>query len=145
MNSCNFIGRLVNDPKVRKDKFGEGEGEEIVCSCYFNLAVDRISSKGKQSYDVLPIKAVGAIAETCEKWLVKGKRIAIAARAEHTKYQKDGKWYEHLIFKVQQLFFLDPKGNQEPNAVSNVINQVEFDTSGLEEAEYQGINYSSLD
>ena len=141
MNSCNFIGRLVNDVRTRRDKVGDN----ILVTAYFNLAVERTFSQSKQSYDVLPMKAVGSVAETCEKWLVKGKKIGISARAEHLKYQKGGKWFEHTMFRVLQLFFVDIKGDQEANTVSDEIRQIELDPSGLEETEYQGIDFSALD
>ena len=141
MNSCNFIGRLVNDVRTRRDKVGD----DILVTSYFNLAVERTFSQSKQKYDVLPMKAVGGVAETCEKWLCKGKKIAISARAEHLKYQKGSKWYEHTIFRVLQIYFIDVKGDQEANTVSDEIRQIELDVSGLEETEYQGVDFSALD
>lgn len=141
MNSCNFIGRLANDPRTRRDKVGD----EILVTTYFNLVVERAFSQSKQTYDVLPMKAVGSVAETCEKWLVKGKKIGISARAEHLKYQKGSKWFEHTLFRVLQIYFVDTKGEQEANAISDEVRQIELDPSGLEETEYQGVDFSALD
>ena len=44
MNSCNFIGRLANDPRTRRDKVGD----EILVTTYFNLVVERAFSQSKQ-------------------------------------------------------------------------------------------------
>ena len=141
MNSCNFIGRLANDPRTRRDKVGD----EILVTTYFNLVVERAFSQSKQTYDVLPMKAIGSVAETCEKWRVKGKKIGISARAEHLKYQKGSKWFEHTLFRVLQIYFVDTKGEQEANAISDEVRQIELDPSGLEETEYQGVDFSALD
>lgn len=141
MNSCSFIGRLVNDTTVRRDK----SGDKILVTCYFNLAVERITRFTKQKYDVFSMKASGAIAETCEKWLKKGKKIGCLAKAEHNKYQKAGKWYEHVVFHISELYFIDEKGDLVANEVSDKVNEIPLDTSELEETEYKGVDFNALD
>jgi single-stranded DNA-binding protein len=143
MNSCNFIGRLVNDPTTQRYQYGD----KIIPTSYFNLAVERIVCTGKQTYDSLPMKATGTLAETCEKWLIKGKKIGVSCRAVHTKKKgKNGRWYEDTIFQVTNLYFVDAKPDQ-PNVVSDdyEVKQLQLDTSGLEETEYQDIDFSALD
>lgn len=141
MNSCNFIGTVLKQPSIQRYKIGES----IVVTAYFNLSVTRVGCRTKQKYDDLDFKATGQIAENVEKWVSKGSSIGVQCRAEKTKYQKGGKWYSHTIFRVLQLFFLDEKGDTQPNAVSDEITEVDIDTSGLEEAEYHDIDFSALD
>lgn len=130
MNSCNFKGILLNDPTTRRDKVGN----DIVVTSYFNLSVPRLVSKGCK-YDALPMKAVGSIALTCEKYLKKGSEIAVTCRARYTKYKRGKVWKSHVIFLILELFFADGNTRQQ------VADGLE-DTPELEE--YNDIDFSAL-
>lgn len=141
LNNCDFIGTVLKKPVIQRYKIGE----TIVCTAYLNLSIARTEGKSKQKYDDLDFKATGQIAENIEKWITKGSSIGVQCRAEKNRWQKGGRWYTHTIFRIRQLFFLDNKGDAQPNAISDEVTEIDIDTSGLEEAEYHDIDFSALD
>lgn len=143
MNSCNFIGTVLDKPKVQRYKYGD----KITVVAYLNLSVARIGIKGKQKYDDLSLKAGGNIAENIEKYITKGSSIGVMCRAEKTKYQKNGRWYSNTLFRILQLYFLDEKSADMPEVMidESQIKEIDLDTSALEETEYHDIDFSALD
>lgn len=106
MNNCNFIGRLTRDPEVRYS-----QGEKPVCMARFTLAVDRKrkSEKG-QTADFLSMRAIGNNGEFAEKYLKKGMKVGITARAEAGSYDKDGKKVYYTEFVCEGFTFCESKG-----------------------------------
>ena len=83
MNNVVLIGRLTKDPETRYS------GETVVTT--FTLAVDRPMSKDKAA-DFIRIVTFGKTAELCEKYLAKGRQVAIQGRIQTGSYEdKDGK------------------------------------------------------
>lgn len=87
MNKVVLIGRLTRDPELRYTASG-------VAMCTFTLAVDRnFGSRdgGEQQADFIPIVAWRKIAETCGKYLAKGRLVAVAGRIQTRNYEaQDG-------------------------------------------------------
>ena len=89
MNSVNLIGRLVKDPELRYTT-----GSDIVY-CRFTLAVDKgmskekkqeLEAKGQQTADFINIVVWGKQAENCQKYLQKGRNVAIQGRLQSGSY-----------------------------------------------------------
>ena len=82
MNSVNLIGRLTKEPQVRYT----GDGLAVAS---FTLAVDRPAKKGEDKQADFPrIIVFGKQAENCEKYLTKGRLVAIMGRIQTGSYEK---------------------------------------------------------
>ena len=86
MNSVQLIGRLTRDPDVRYTS-----GSQMAVAT-FVLAIDRPTRQGEEKKADFPrITVFGKQAETCEKYLVKGRKVAVEGRIQTGSYQnKDG-------------------------------------------------------
>lgn len=83
MNNVTLIGRLTKDPEVRYTA-------DQMAIAKFTVAVDRFG-KEKQA-DFIPVTVFGKQAENCEKYLVKGRKVAIQGRIQTGSYEnKEGK------------------------------------------------------
>lgn len=82
MNNVTLIGRLTKDPEARHTT------DMVIAK--FTVAVDRFG-KEKQA-DFIPVTVFGKQAENCEKYLVKGRKVAIQGRIQTGSYEnKEGK------------------------------------------------------
>lgn len=81
MNQVVLIGRLTKDPEVRYTQDG-------MAIARFSLAVDRMT-KGEKKADFINILVFGKQAENCEKYLAKGRKVAIEGRIQTGSYTKD--------------------------------------------------------
>lgn len=90
MNSVILIGRLIKDPELRYTQSGSN-------SCYarFTIAVDKgmsrekkqeFESRGQQTADFINIVVWGKQAENCQKYLQKGRNVAIQGRIQSGSY-----------------------------------------------------------
>lgn len=82
MNTVILIGRLTKDPEVRYT-------ESQLALARFSIAVNR---EGKdKGTDFLSIVVFGKLAENCERYLSKGRRVAIQGSIQTGSYtNKDG-------------------------------------------------------
>jgi len=82
MNSVNLIGRLTRDPEVRYTS-----GTQMAVA-NFTIAIDRMTREGAERQADFPrITVFGKQAENCEKYLVKGRKVAIEGRIQTGSYQ----------------------------------------------------------
>ncbi len=80
MNSVALIGRLTRDPEVRYTS-------EQMAIASFSIAIDRPPRKdGTKDTDFPRITVFGRQAENCEKYLVKGRLVAIQGRIQTGSY-----------------------------------------------------------
>ena len=78
-----LIGRLTKDPDL---SYAAGTGTAV---CRFTLAVNRLFKRGKT--DFIRCVAFNKTAETIERYLTKGRQIAIAGRIQTGSYEaQDG-------------------------------------------------------
>lgn len=112
MNSVDLIGRLVRDPEVRYSSDGKAVAN-------FSLAVERDGQKdetGKKLVDYPRIVVFGRPAETCEKYLTKGKQVGIQGRLQTGSYtNKKGDTVhttEVLANRVDLIW--EPKQEEKP-------------------------------
>ena len=82
MNSVILIGRLARDPELSYTP-----NTQTAC-CRFNLAVDRPRRNGEdQGADFIRITVWGRQAETCDRYLAKGRQIAVMGRIQTGSYK----------------------------------------------------------
>ena len=82
MNSVMLIGRLTRDPEVRYTS-----GSQMAVA-NFTLAIDRPVRQGeKRKADFPRVVVFGRQAETCEKYLAKGRLVAVEGRIQTGSYQ----------------------------------------------------------
>lgn len=107
MIHTNFVGRLVEDPKLKKI---EKEGKEILV-CNANIAVNRLYS---EKVDYIDATFWGKQAEALVENNSKGSRLAIDGKLETKIYDKEdgtkGKNYNVVVDTVQ---FLDRKKEKD--------------------------------
>ena len=82
MNKVFLTGRLTKDPETRYIS-----GSQIAV-CTFTLAVDRPTKQGEEKKADFPrITVFGRQAENCERYLSKGKKVAVQGRLQTGSYQ----------------------------------------------------------
>ena len=81
LNKVVLIGRLTKDPEIRYLPSG-------VAVTTFFLAVNRnfTNQQGEREADFLPIVTWRGLAETCGKYLAKGRLVAVAGRIQTRNY-----------------------------------------------------------
>lgn len=86
MNSVVLIGRLTRDPELRYVPSSE------LAVATFSLAIDRPTREGKEKQADFPrVTVFGRLAENCDKYLEKGRLVAIQGRLQTGSYKnKDG-------------------------------------------------------
>lgn len=106
MNKLTIIGNLTRDPETRVTQSGSS-----VCS--FTVAVNRRGQDDKT--DFFRVSAWNKTGETCQKYLLKGRKVAVTGPVSVSTYTgQDGKAYANLEVMAQDVEFLTPKGEQQP-------------------------------
>lgn len=109
MNSVELIGRLTRDPDVRYTS-----GSQMAVAT-FTIAIDRPQRQdgGEKQTDFPRIKVFGRQAETCEKYLKKGRMVAVQGRIETGSYtNKNGDTVYTTDVVANRVEFID-WGNQQ--------------------------------
>lgn len=84
MNNVILIGRLTKDPEMAYTP-------SQTALCKFTIAVDR-QSKDEKTADYIRIVVWGKQAENCNRYLFKGKQVAVNGKIQTGSYKdKDGK------------------------------------------------------
>lgn len=111
MNSVELIGRLTRDPEVRYTS-----GSQMAVAT-FTIAIDRPQRQdgGEKQTDFPRITVFGRQAETCEKYLKKGRMVAIQGRIQTGSYtNKNGDTVYTTDVVANRVEFID-WGNQGSN------------------------------
>ena len=104
MNSVELIGRLTRDPDVRYTS-----GSQMAVAT-FTIAIDRPQRQdgGEKQTDFPRITVFGRQAETCEKYLKKGRLVAIQGRIQTGSYQnKNGDTVYTTDVVANRVEFID--------------------------------------
>jgi single-strand DNA-binding protein len=104
MNSVELIGRLTRDPDVR---YTSGSQTAVAT---FTIAIDRPQRQdsGEKQTDFPRITVFGRQAETCEKYLKKGRLVAIQGRLQTGSYQnKNGDTVYTTDVVANRVEFID--------------------------------------
>lgn len=111
MNNVILIGRLIKDPELRYTQSSNATYAR------FTIAVDRgmskdkkqeLEAKGQQTADFINIVVWGKQAENCQKYLQKGRNVAIQGRLQSGSYTaQDGtKKYTTEVW-AERVQFID--------------------------------------
>lgn len=99
MNKITLIGNLTNEPEKRSTPNG-------ITVTSFNIAVNR---RGKEQTDFFRISAWRGLADTCAKFLAKGRKVAVVGELQARTYEaKDGKTKVSLDVQADEVEFLTP-------------------------------------
>ncbi len=110
MNNVVLIGRLTKKPEVR---YTQGSGDQLAVAV-FTLAVDRPARAGKERQaDFIRITVFGRQAENCERYLDKGRQVAVQGRIQTGSYtNKDGSTVYTTDVVAERVEFLGSGGAQ---------------------------------
>lgn len=108
MNCLNIVGNLTRDPETKTLDSGK-----TVCS--FTVAVNRRRKvEGQPEADFFRVSAWGQMGEVCQKFLSKGRKVAITGSVSARGYQaQDGTARASLEVLAGNVEFLTPKGEGE--------------------------------
>lgn len=118
MNKLFIVGNLTNNPELRTTQ----DGKTV---CTFGVAVNRRRSanNAQPEADFFRISAWNALGENCNKYLVKGKKVAVTGRVSVSTYTtSNGTFRANMEVLADDIEFLSPK--QEQQAEQNVPNAV---------------------
>lgn len=115
MNTVILIGRLTKDPEIRVIS----QSETTVAN--FTLAVDRPMAKEKTA-DFIRIVCFGKTAELCERFLTKGRQVAVQGRIQTGSYKtQSGETRYTTEVVAERVEFLGSKGDSSPKEVDSSI------------------------
>ena len=107
LNKLTIIGNLTRDPETRTTQDGK-----IVCG--FTVAVNRRQKdpQGNSIADFFRISAWGKLGENCQKYLTKGKKVAVIGQVSvHAYLNKDNQAAATLEVFAEDVEFLSPVGD----------------------------------
>lgn len=103
MNHVTIIGNLTRDPVVKDGEYGK--------LCFFTVAVSR--RDGKQS-DFFSVRTTKKQAEACEKYLAKGRPVAVSGSVHLDSFGAEGNKRYVLSLNAEHVEFLSSKGGAKP-------------------------------
>ena len=108
LNKVVLIGRLIKDPDLRYTTSG-------IAVARFTLAVDRgfKNQDGEKQADFIPITVWRGAAESCAKYLSKGRLVAVVGRIQTGSYEKDGQRHYTTEVVADEVRFLEWSNKQE--------------------------------
>ena len=135
MNIVILIGRLAKDPELSYTPNTQ------TAVCRFPLAVDRPRREGKdQGADFIRITVFGRQAENCDKYIAKGRQIALMGRIQTGSYKnKDGQTVYTTDVIADRVEFIGSKGDNRasdgrnesegvnPQPQQNLMSESEWD------------------
>lgn len=112
MNHITVIGRTTKDTELRSTQNGTPVAT-------FTVAVDRDYNKnGEKETDFIPVVAWRGLAETCGKYLTKGKLVAVEGRLQIRTYEaNDGTKKTIAEIIASNVQFLSRNENSGYNTV----------------------------
>lgn len=105
MNQLTIIGNLTKDPVLRTTQSGK-----TVCS--FTVAVNRRQKdqNGQTIADYFQVSAWNQLAQTCQQYLAKGRKVAVVGQVSvHTYQGNDGKTYAQMDVMANEVEFLSSR------------------------------------
>ena len=114
INKVVLIGRSTKDAELRHTQ----TGKQVTT---FTLAVDRDykNAQGEREADFIPCVAWGKLAEICERYITKGKQVAVAGKIQTRNYEdKNGqrRYITEIIVSDMQLLGSRQDAQQQPQA-----------------------------
>ncbi len=108
MNKLFIVGNLTRDPELRTTSAG-------ISVCSFTVAVNRRrpsnAAAGQPEADFFRVSAWRQLGENCQKYLAKGRKVAVVGAVSVQTYQgNDGTTRASLEVTADDVEFLSPKG-----------------------------------
>ena len=120
MNKLTIIGNLTKAPETRTTSSGKN-----VTS--FTVAVNR---RWREETDFFRVSAWEKIGENCQRYLDKGRKVAVIGRVSVSTYTgNDGSTRASMDVMAEDVEFLSPKGETEER------NSVKPETDGFVEVD----------
>lgn len=112
MNKVILVGNLTRDPEVR---YSQGASQTAVAR--FSVAVNRkFKREGEPDADFFNCTSFGKQAEFVEKYLHKGRKVAISGRIQNDNYtNKDGQMVYSVRVMVEDIEIAEIKGASDGN------------------------------
>lgn len=109
MNKVILMGRLTKDPEVRYTQSGEP-----MAIARYTLAVNkRFKKQGEADADFIPCVAFGKQGEFAEKYLAKGRQIAVIGRLQVRNWEdNEGKKRTTTEIVVEEHYFAESKNEK---------------------------------
>lgn len=125
MNKVILMGRLTKDPEVRYTQSGEP-----MAIARYTLAVNkRFKKQGEADADFIPCVAFGKQGEFAEKYLTKGRQIAVVGRLQVRNWEdNEGKKRVTTEVVVEEHYFAESKSDKADKPQSKKQNS---DTEGF--------------
>ena len=122
MNSVTLIGRLTKDPELNYTPNTQ------TAMCRFTLAVGRPKKQGEDNgADFIRITVWGKQAETCDRYLRRGRQCAVMGRIQTGSYKsKNGDTVYTTDVVADRVEFLgraeaEPKQSQDPSVTAEDV------------------------
>lgn len=107
MNKLTIIGNLTRDPELRTTQSG-------LSVCSFTVAVNRRRSQNNEA-DYFRITVWRELAEICQKYLAKGRKVAVCGPVAVSTYTaNDGSTRATLEVTADEVEFLTPAADAAP-------------------------------
>ena len=108
MNKIYLIGNLIKDPVLKAVPSGQSV-------CEFTIAVNRKSWKTEDTTsDLFRISAWRGLGETCNRYLEKGKKVAVLGELKATTFiGKDGVTKVSLDVNADEVEFLSSRNEKK--------------------------------
>lgn len=111
MNKCIFIARTTKDVELRYS-----QGEKSIAIGRFSIAVDSGYGENKKT-SFFNMTAFGKTAETLEKFVKKGTKVALECEANQNQYtDKNGNKVNTVDFIVKSFEFCESKSQSQQAA-----------------------------
>lgn len=121
MNRLTIIGNLTNDPEMRSTP----DGKNV---CNFSVAVNRRKKpNGQQETDFFRVSAWNNIAESCAKYLSKGRKVAVEGSVSGYAYKdKEGNPKASLEVTASDVEFLSSGNVDKATGYMKVDEEVPY-------------------
>ena len=125
MNKAIIMGRLTKDPEVRYTQSGEP-----MAIARYTLAVNkRFKKQGEADADFIPCVAFGKNGEFAEKYLAKGRQVAVVGRLQVRNWEdNEGKKRVTTEVVVEEHYFAESKSEKADKPQSK---KQDSDTEGF--------------
>lgn len=123
MNLLVIVGNLTRNPESRTTNSGK-------TVCTFTVAVNRQQKdqNGQNVADFFRVSAWGQMGENCQKYLAKGRKVAVNGSVSlHTYQAQDGTTKASLEVFANNVEFLTPKndGGSQQSQPTDVTEEVQ--------------------
>lgn len=138
MNQVVLIGRLCADPELSYTPNTQ------TAVCRFTLAVDRPRRQGEdQGADFIRITVWGRQAENCDRYIAKGRQVAVAGRIQTGSYKdRNGQTVYTTDVVANNVEFLG--GGNGENSRSDGRNQQNGTSYGTERYESTQVEFDGF-